>query len=67
MLRSSISPNTFLRIGMLALLLFALTRWPVDLQTVIGESAVDGLRGFLVAVSGGFNILSIVRRRQTCA
>ncbi|HUR80690.1 MAG TPA: hypothetical protein VM733_07980 [Thermoanaerobaculia bacterium] len=65
--RINLTPSTLLRIGMVTLILFALTRWPVDLQTVIGENAVDGLRGFLIAVSGGFNILSIVRRRQACA
>ena len=67
MSRRTLPPSTLLRIGMFALVLFALTRWPVDLQRVIGENAVDGLRGFLVAVSGGFNILSIMRRRQVCA
>lgn len=63
-LKMDLSPSTLLRLGMLFLILFAITQRPWALQAFVGEHWADGIRGFLIALSGGFNILSIVKRRQ---
>jgi hypothetical protein len=58
------SPSTLLRLGMLFLILFAISMRPLQLQAYVGEQWSDGIRGFLIALSGGFNILSIIKRRN---
>jgi len=64
LLKKNVSPATLMRLGMLFLILFALTQRPLHLQTLVGEGWSDAVRGCLIALSGGFNILSVMKRRQ---
>lgn len=64
LLKKDVASSTLMRFGMVFLILFAITQRPVPLQSFVGEAWADGIRGLLISLSGGLNILSIVKRRQ---
>jgi len=64
LLKRDVSSKTLMRAGMVFLILFAITQRPLHLQALVGENWADGIRGCLLGLSGGLNMLSIVKRRQ---
>jgi hypothetical protein len=63
-LKRNLSPSTLMRCGMFFLILFALAQRSLGLQMAVGDAWADGIRGFLMSMSGGLNLLSVVKRRQ---
>ena len=61
----AVSATTLLRVGMVCLLLFALTDRLIDLRPLLGEGWADGTRGMLLGLSGGFNLLSVIKKRRS--